>query len=219
MALCLFLLHKAYQSGTGLPYLTLFANLSVINFFQVIIYVFLEHSLTIAIYAADTYLIAIYFLFTHFMQIALGLSENDNVYWTKYLYIPPAILTALHISGLMVESYRIEDNTVLHNDGIYAFTFDIFVLLASVTTIVTLIANLRRINSSGILRSRNVIAIISFIPPIIVGMTLIILSNTRSITRAQQKPLMGMLPVLSVPQQLAEWMLLLANFKLRVRQW
>ena len=86
MALCLFLLHKAYQSGTGLPYLTLFANLSVINFFQVIIYVFLEHALTIAIYAADTYLIAIYFLFTHFMQIALGLSENDNIYWTKYLY-------------------------------------------------------------------------------------------------------------------------------------
>ena len=112
MALCLFLLHKAYQSGTGLPYLTLFANLSVINFFQVIIYVFLEHSLTIAIYAADTYLIAIYFLFTHFMQIALGLSENDNVYWTKYLYIPPAILTALHISGLMVESIRVNGRTI-----------------------------------------------------------------------------------------------------------
>jgi hypothetical protein len=181
VVLCILLLHKAYRSNAGFPYLKLFANLAIINIFQIILYTALPTSFVIASYAADAYLITAYFLFTHFMQLALYLSENDRGSWPKYLYIPPVILTVLHLSGFMVESYRLENNAILHNDGAYAFMFDIFILFAAIVTIVTFVINSRQIKQDCLLASRNIIAVISFVPPVITGMLLIILSNTEHV--------------------------------------
>ena len=176
--LCLLLLHKAYKSGAGLPYLKLFANLAAINICQIIIYLSLQSSFQVASYAADAYLISAYFLFTHFMQLALYLSERDRGSWPKYLYIPPIMLTCLHFSGLMVESYRLENNAILHNDGDFAWVFDIFLLSASIITVITFFINSRQIKINHLLASKNIIALISFIPFILASSIIVILSNT-----------------------------------------
>jgi hypothetical protein len=179
--LCALLLHKAYRSGAGLPYLKLFTNLAVINLFQIIIYISLKNSFEIASYAADAYLIAAYFLFTHFMQLALYLSETDRGAWPKYLYIPPIILTLLHLSGLMVESYRIENNAILHNDGALAWVFDAFVVFSSIATIIIFTYNFAKNKTDELIASKNMIALISFIPFVLTSIVLVIFSNTDNI--------------------------------------
>lgn len=176
--LCVLLLHKAYRSGAGLPYLKLFANLAIINICQIVIYLSLQESFQIAGYAADAYLISAYFLFTHFMQLAFYLSEKDRGSWPKYLYIPPLILTCLHFSGLMVENYRIENNAILHNDGAFAWAFDVFLLSASIITVITFFINARQIKINHLLASKNIIALISFIPFILASSIIVVLSNT-----------------------------------------
>jgi hypothetical protein len=176
--LCLLLLHKAYRSGAGLPYLKLFLNLALMNFCQALGYVILVFSNTYAQYMADFYLICAYFLFSHFIQLALYLSEKDRGYWPKFLYIPPIILTSFHLSGFMVDSYYLQNNAMLHNDGIFAWAFDAFLIVASVTTITVLFINIRQIKSNYLLASKNIIALISFFPFILSASIIIILSNT-----------------------------------------
>jgi hypothetical protein len=179
--LCVLLLHKAYRSGAGLPYLKLFANLALINIFQAISYATLGFSLTFSQYIADLYLISAYFLFIHFMQLALYLSEGDREPWPKYLYIAPIILTLLHFSGLMVNSYRIENGVLFHNDGLFAWVFDVFVILSSVITIITFTHNFIYNKKNELIASKNIIALISFIPFVLMSTLLIVLSNTQHV--------------------------------------
>lgn len=175
---CTLLSSKAYRSGEGLAYTKLFVNLAIINFCQMIIYLFIDNSFQLATYAADAYLIAAYFLFTHFMQLALSMSEHNRGAWPDYLYIPPIILTIFHFSGLMVESYRLEDNAILHNDGLFAPYFDAFILLSSIATVITFVVNTRKIQHDYSFASRNIVALISFIPFILAASIIVVLSNT-----------------------------------------
>jgi hypothetical protein len=179
--LCLLLLHKAYRSGAGLPYLKLFANLALINICQAISYAALAFSLAFSQYMADLYLISAYFLFVHFIQMALYLSEDDRGSWPKYLYIAPIILTLLHFSGLMVDSYRMENGVLLHNDGFFAWAFDVFVILSSVITIITFTHNFIYNKNNELIASKNMIALISFIPFVLISTLLIVLSNTQHV--------------------------------------
>lgn len=179
--LCVLLLHKAYRSGAGLPYLKLFANLALINICQAIAYVSLEFSIIFAQYMADLYLISAYFLSVHFIQLALYLSEDDRGSWSKYLYIAPIILTLLHFSGLMVDSYRIENGVLLHNDGFFAWAFDVFIILSSVITIIAFTHNFIHNKKNELIASKNMIALISFIPFVLISTFLIVLSNTQHV--------------------------------------
>jgi hypothetical protein len=176
---CLFLLFKAMRSGAATVYLKLFANLVTMNFLQAIGYVILVFSRPVAEYMADAYLIAAYFLFAHFMQLALYLSEKERGAWTQWLYLPPVILTVLHLSGMMVDSYHFEENIMLHNDGVYAIIFDVFIVLSSIVTISTFIINSRSIKQDCLLVSKNIIAVISFIPFVLSAVVIVVLSNTQ----------------------------------------
>ena len=178
---CLLLCYKAYRSNAEIPYLKIFINLAIINICQTILYLSLQKHFLIATYAADIYLIAAYFLFTHFMQLAFNLSGNALYGWEKYLYIPPIILTILHVLGLMVNGYRFESNALVHNDGALSWTFDIFLLLSSIVIIVTFISNAKTIKNDYLQASRNIIALISFIPFVLAAALLVILSNTDAI--------------------------------------
>jgi hypothetical protein len=176
---CLWLLYRAVLSSSGTVYIKLFFNLAIMNLCQVPAYFVIENSFDVAVYAADAYLIAAYFLFSHFMQLAIHLSGKDRSGWAQWTYFPPVILTILHFSGFMVEGYRLENKTILHNDGVYAMAFDLFILLASIITISIFIINSRNIKQDSLLISKNIIAVISFIPFVLVAMLLIVLSNTK----------------------------------------
>lgn len=175
---CLLLSYKAYKTNAAFPYIKLFLNLAFINFFQMLIYAVIQSSFQLAGYFADIYLIGIYFLFAHFMQLALYLSEKNRVNWLKYLYIPPIVLTGMHIGGLMVHSYYLKGSAILHNNGEFAWMFDVFVLSASIITIATFAINYRQIKEDNLLQSKNMLALVSFIPFIVAASILIMLSNT-----------------------------------------
>lgn len=175
---CLLLTYRAYKTNAALPYLKLFLNLAIINLCQTMIYAVIQSSFQIASYAADIYLIAAYFLFAHFIQLALFLSEKYRGAWPKYLYTFPILLTGLHMGGGMVDSYYLQGNAILHNDGAFAWAFDLFILAASVITVAIFAINYRQIKEDHLLQSKNMLALISFIPFIAAASILIILSNT-----------------------------------------
>ena len=176
---CVALLRQLVNAGTSAVYIKLFSNLAALNFLQMLAYAFVTHHFELATYLADTYLIAAYFLFAHFMQLALHLGAKDRRRWFNWLYVPPVLLTLLHVSGLMVESYRLENNTLLHNDGRYAIAFDLFVISSATLTALTFFVNLHHIQRNYLQESRNIIAVIAFLPFLLAAIALVILSNTR----------------------------------------
>lgn len=175
----LILVRKVWRTNGAIEYIKLFSNLIVMNAFQVIAYFMFSLSPLYAEYTADAYLISAYFLFTHLMMLALSLAKkpiSEHVY--RYLYLVPISLTIFHLSGLMVESYRIEKNSLMHNDGVLAWCFDVHIILSSLLTVYILYRNIKGSQGANILASRNVIALISFIPLTLAFCLLSILSMT-----------------------------------------
>ena len=179
-AFCIILLAKAWKSKAAYEYINLFATLVLINTSQVAIYLVINASFKLASYFADLYLITAYFFFAHLLQLALSMSEHNRGSWPKYIYIIPVALTAMHIAGLSIESYRLESNTILHNDGTYAWCFDVFILAASLTSIITFILNTHSTEYDYVLISRNLIALFSFVPFLLGVAYIVIRSNTDS---------------------------------------
>jgi len=175
---CFRLLHKAWKSNADTPYLKLFANIGLINIFQTVGYAAIPYSFDVVTIAADLYFIAAYFLFAHFLQLALSLSEKPRGKWPNYLYIFPLMLSALHISGLIVIGYRIDSGAVLHNDGAYSWASDVFILISSIATFVLFKINASTIKNDYKMQSRNIIAWGSIIPFIAVSALLVLLSNS-----------------------------------------
>ena len=176
--LCAFLSYRALSAAAPSPYVKLFANLSIMNLLQTVAYIMFAYSPSLAEYGADAYLIALYFLFAHLPMLSLCLSQKDHSKLFKYLYIVPALLAIFHLSGFMIESYRVENNSLMHNDAELAWTFDLFIILSSVATVVVFITNARQTKDDYLLASRNIIAALSFIPLVIAFSTLILLSRT-----------------------------------------
>ncbi len=177
--LCAFLSYRAWASNALTPYVKLFMNLALMNFLQTVAYIMFSFSPSIAEYGADAYLIAWYFLFAHLPMLALCLSQKNYSGWFKYLYLIPITLTIFHIFGLMIESDRVEDNSLMHKDAQLAWTFDLFIILSSLLTVIIFIVNARKIKDDYALASRNIIAAISFIPLVIAFSVIILLSRTQ----------------------------------------
>ena len=190
----LILIQKIWVSNGAIEYIKLFSNLIAINIFQVIAYFTYSLSPSYAQYAADAYLISAYFLFTHLMILSLSLSnEPKNQRYYRYLYMIPAILTAFHLSGFMVESYRIEKNSLMHNDGTFAWLFDAHIIFSSLLTAYIFYHNIKSSRNNNILASRNVIALISFIPLALAFCLLSILSMTEHAV-----PVVVVIPLISI---------------------
>lgn len=177
--LCAFLASKAFKSNSLTTYTRLFANLAAMNLLQTVAYIMFAFNPAIAEYGADAYLIAWYFLFAHLPMLAVSIAQKDYSQYFKYFYIAPVMLTIFHLSGLMIESYRVEDNSLMHNDAELAWTFDLFIILSSVVTISIFTVNAKKITDDYLLASRNIIAAISFVPLLFAFSIIIVLSKTQ----------------------------------------
>ncbi len=176
--LCLLLLRKAYKSNADAPYIYLFVNLVLMNLLQAMGYVVFIFHANLAEYFADAYLISIYFLFIHLFLIALSLSPNEPKPWRHLVYIFPAILTLLHLAGYIVDGYRLEHNTYMHNDGDLAWCLDLYILFSCCSSAMLFFKNKKEIRNDNVLESRNIIALFSFFPLIIILLGLMMLSRT-----------------------------------------
>lgn len=174
---CFILLIKAYRTHVSRSTLKLFINLIILNACQAVAYVLFAISPPIAEYAADAYLMTVYFLFIHLLFVALSLREQGEPKWSRLLYIFPILLVCMHLSGLMIESYRVEKNSLMHNDGTLAWTFDLFIIITSLVTVFIFFKNTKA-HGNYARASRNIIALLSFIPLVATFSLLIFLSRT-----------------------------------------
>lgn len=181
-AICLLLLTKLYKNRAQGHYLKLFSNLMLMNIAQAIGYVAFSVDPIAAERMADLYLISGYFFFTHLLMTAICLSNNQLLFKRlslNWLYLAPLSLTVLHISGFIVESYRMEQNAVMHNDGTLAWCLDAYILSTCMITIALLCKNIKSNKGNRMLASKNMVALISFVPLVAVFILLVILSTTR----------------------------------------
>lgn len=176
---CAFLASRAFKSSAPTAYIRLFVNLATMNLLQTVAYLMFVFSPELARYGADAYLIAWYFLFAHLPMLAVSIAQKDYRQYFKYFYIVPVILTSFHVSGLMIDSYRVEDNSLMHNDAELAWTFDFFIIFSSVITISIFMINAKKITDDYLLASRNIIAAISFVPLLMAFSLIIVLSRTQ----------------------------------------
>lgn len=141
---CLWLLKRLLTKRASKEFILLFGNLAVMNIFQTLGYAAWHLSPRLGELSADLYLVSAYFFFTHLLIFSFGLSKSPLT-GKKFaaLYIYPVLLTLLHASGLTIESYRIEQNTLMHNDGLLAPLFDIYVLFCCVGSATVFARNIK----------------------------------------------------------------------------
>ena len=177
---CLFLLRKLITNKKGLVYTLLFSNLALMNLTQSVGYLVLSMSISVGKYVADVYLITLYFFFAHLFLFVCYLS-NDPIKpkHRRIIYLFPFLLTFLHINGWMVDGYRIEHNTPMHNDGPLAWCFDLYIITVSLATPALLWQNIKNNLGDRMLVSKNAITLISFIPLTIAFAIIILLSRTQ----------------------------------------
>ena len=177
---CLVLLKKLITNKAEYPYIILFANWAVLDLFLASGYLILLINNTIFRYSADAYLISLYFLFTNLLLFAINLSIKKLTPKIQLaFYIVPAILTIFHICGWMIEDFRIEHNTLMHNDGPLAFIFDFYILLSSIAVYQTFKKRSKDKTLPRLLRAKNLLARIAFFPLIAMFIIIILLSMTQ----------------------------------------
>lgn len=176
---CIYLLARLYHRNAEFAFLSLFTSLALMNIVQVIGYLIVPHSLVISTYFADAYLITAYFFLAQLLLFSVALSgETENKRFTIIVYTFPIIFTLFHFSGLMIEGYHYENNTLLHNDGKLAWCFDIFMLVSCLATATTLWKNMKNNFEDKFIASKNIIALVSFIPMILIFSVIVLLSRT-----------------------------------------
>ncbi len=177
--ICCYLLGKLLVKKSNIGALLLFSNLALLNIIQAALYLALSYSQVIGEYFADAYLITAYFFFAHLTLFAVSLSKKPVTPIKHYLmYVLPGVLTVFHLSGLMVDGYRFEQNALMHNDGPLAWCFDVFALVSCIAAAAILFNNIKANRGNRMLTSKNIIGLISFVPLILAFFIIILLSAT-----------------------------------------
>ncbi len=176
--ICLSLLLRLYKNKSDLVYKRFFITLMLMNAFQSAGYVMFSFSPKNAEWLADAYLIVLYFFFVHLVMIALSLSKwSFRAVVVNSLYIPAVILAVLHLSGLMIDSYRVEQNSLMHNDGKLSWLADVFMLGSCVVAWSIHLVNIKSIDDR-VLVSKNILSLSCFAVIIIVLFSIVLLSTT-----------------------------------------
>ncbi|MDH5301025.1 MAG: hypothetical protein OEW58_06650 [Gammaproteobacteria bacterium] len=176
---CIYLLKRLLAKGVARESIALFANLGVMNIVTVLFYLTWPFFPNDIDYVADAYLISVYFMCAHLWLFAVSLSGKPvNSMLRNALYAVPVLLTVFHLAGLMVDDYRVEHYAILHNDGVLGWSFDLFALLAAMATIATLWRNVRVHMEDKVVASRNIVALVSFVPLIAALVVVDLLSRT-----------------------------------------
>jgi hypothetical protein len=178
---CVVLLLKLNRNKAEWFSIRLFVNLLMMNVIQALAYIVFSFSLDIAKYIADAYLISAYFFFTHLLIYVSQLSENPpSIKNISKLYAFPFLMTSFHLAGLMVSDYRVENNALLHNDGPLAWCLDVYILSSCMFSVAFLLRNAKQARyKNTLLYSKNVLALISFIPLVIAFFVIVTLSMTQ----------------------------------------
>jgi len=129
-------------------------------------------------YFADAYLISAYFFFATLALFALNLNPEHRVNHQLFFYLLPTALAVLHVGGFMVESYRFEQNSLMHTDGPMAPAFDLFALFCCMATIGIARLNIKQFPNDGQLLTKSKLLLWSFAPIAICFGVLIVLSKT-----------------------------------------
>lgn len=143
-------------------------------------YMALSLSRPIAEHFADAYALAAYFLFCNLLITCLNLYDFKqfdprNLY---VLYVFPVLVSVLHLAGYVTDGYRFEQNALMHNDGPLAMATDVYILCCCLGAVVALFTNVKMAKNKTNL-SKNVVALISFIPLILSIFALLLLSRTQ----------------------------------------
>lgn len=85
----------------------------------------------------------------------------------------------MHLNGLLIDGYRVESNSLLHNDGSFAWVMDVYLLTALISTTTILTVNIRK-HSAKILISKNILALFAFFIVILALFATVLLSMTRN---------------------------------------
>lgn len=194
VTVCLFFLKNFFGKKANNECLLLIIHLICINGIQVLLYLTWSYSSVLTGYIADIYLITAYFFFVQLVLFSMSLSGKPiSSLFRRLLYVVPVIFTVLHLMGLMVEGYRIEGYVIYHNDGVLAWCFDLFVIASCVATAILLRKNKKESPNDGVDASKSIIAPISFLPLIVVFITLVVLSRTEYVI-----PVVVVVPLISI---------------------
>ena len=175
---CLFFVVKYIIRGEKMSSIILYLSMALMSLFQTSGYVVSLFDTSIPMFFADAFLICLYFFFSNMALFALNLNPEHRMKYSYLIYCFPIALSLLHVSGYMVESYRFEQNTLMHNDGRFAWLFDIYALLCCVTTFFSIAhANIKK-SESWIVISKSKLLTISFLPIAFSFAVLALLSRT-----------------------------------------
>ncbi|CAA0109994.1 Uncharacterised protein [BD1-7 clade bacterium] len=176
---CLYLLYRLHLNSSKMEFRLLFLCLAAMNLFQSAGYLlFAIPSPTIASIAADAYLMSLYFMFACLALFVIGLTRPFK--WRHLsVFIPPILLSIVHTQGLIVESYEIRHNSLMHTDGPLAWLMDVYLLTSCFFTGGLLIKGARDESLDSAVTSKCITALVSFIPLIAVFALLVALSMTK----------------------------------------
>jgi len=174
---CCFLVRVFKRNFELKPIKWIFYSLLGMNTAQALGYAIAPVNVAGAYIFADLYLICAYFMFATLLLFTFNLSSSSSVHTKKILAIP-FTLTILHLSGLMVEGYRFEKNTLLHNDGPLAILFDLFALTTCLSVISTSIYNIRKYAGNTQITSKSAFLFLSFMPLLASFFTLVLFSRS-----------------------------------------
>lgn len=177
---CSWLLIKLAREKAPTHFQLLFSNLMAMNLSQACGYMAFAVHPNIGELFADAYLISAYFFFTHLMISAVQLGNAPPpLRKLAPVYIFPVILTALHLAGFIVDSYRFEQNALMHNDGSLSACLDVYIIASCFFTVAVLRRNTKQPGMERMQTSRNLVALLSFVPLVAAFLIIVVLSSTK----------------------------------------
>ena len=114
---------------------------------------------------ADVYLIAAYWLFANILLLTNTLSD-EQLEHLRWVYLAPAILSVMHVAGLLTDGYRIENGSPMHNNSALAWVGDAYLIMCLLGVGAIVVSNLKR-NDEVVWISKNWVFLFSLIPMVL----------------------------------------------------
>ena len=114
---------------------------------------------------ADVYLIAAYWLFANILLLTNTLSDEPLEH-LRWVYLAPAILSVMHVAGLLTDGYRIENGSPMHNNSALGWLGDAYLIMCLLGVGAIVASNLKR-NDEVVWISKNWLFLFSLIPMVL----------------------------------------------------
>lgn len=125
---------------------------------------------------ADLFNCGLYFMFTNLVMISAHLDERLTKKISYSLYGAPLLLVVFYATGFMVEGYKIQNQSLMHIDGVLAWVGDYYQMLCVVAFLVILCWN--SVQLKDVERYKNLAMLLSLFPLAALFGLVILLSTT-----------------------------------------